>query len=136
MQALSSPGLATVGGQQPASPTRSSYNKSALSADLQMKSDRNLSLLLSAVDDRGAPDRRSASIVGAGPLNGGRFRRIEVCAPRSAEAAGGANAGRNQGRKQAPSHGGLTRPVRQSLIDATESGTACRTGPPREGGAL
>ena len=101
-----------------------------------MKSDRNLSLLLSAVDDRAAIDLRSTSIVGTGPLNGGRFRRIEVCAARSAEAAGGANAGRNQGRKQAPSHGGLTRPVRRSPIDATESGTACRTGPPREGGAL
>ena len=68
---------------------------------------------LSAVVDRGAPDRRSASSVACRPPSmGGRPRRGEVCAPRSAEAAAGANRRRNSGRKQAPSHGGLTRPAK------------------------
>ena len=87
---------------------------------------------LSAVVDRGAPDRRSASSVACRPPSmGGRPRRGEVCAPRSAEAAAGANRRRNQGRKQAPSHGGLTRPVRRSPIGATEPGPVYRAGPHR-----
>jgi len=142
MKALSSAGLSDSH-LESTSPTACRTDKPALSADLLMKSDRNISLLLSAVVDRGAPDRRSASSVACRPPSmGGRPRRGEVCAPRSAEAAGGANAGRNYGRKQAPSHGGLTRPAKRPPGSyCTPAGTwhpvrLCRTGPPREGGAL
>jgi len=93
----------------------------------------SLTKLVSAAADRGAPDHRSASIVPRRPPQWGsvgahRGLRASV---RSAVATGGANAGRNTGRKQAPSHGGLTRPVRQSVIDATEPGPVRRAGPLR-----
>ena len=75
----------------------------------------------------------TATVDAPAPLNGGSVgaRRGPPGPVRGAEAAAGANRRRNQGRKQAPSHGGLTRPVRRSVIDATEPGPACRAGPPR-----
>jgi len=94
----------------------------------------SLTKIANSAGDRGASDLRSASIVPHRPPQWGsvgahRGLRASV---RGAEAAGGANAGRNHGRKQAPSHGGLTRPVRRSVIDATEPGPLRRAGPPRE----
>ena len=50
--------------------------------------------------NRPRPDR-------TGPLNGGRSGRVVVSAARPAELCGTGGSG----RKQAPSHGGLTRPA-------------------------
>ena len=58
--------------------------------------------------DRVAVDRLE---LGRGPLNGGPSESGRSALP-VAEATAGANRGRNHGRKQAPSHGGLTRPAK------------------------
>ena len=94
----------------------------------------SLTKIANPAGDRGALDLRSTTTVSVRPPQWGsvgacRGLRASAC---GAEAPPGANRRRNHGPQQAPSHGGLTGPVRRSLIDATESGTACRTGPPRE----
>ena len=72
----------------------------------------SLTNLLSAAADRAALDLRSTTTVSVRPPQWGSVgaRRGLRGSGRGAVAIGGANADRNSGRKQAPSHGGLTRP--------------------------